>query len=246
MAVRMRLDKLLSRYALGTRSALKELVRGGCVAVDGQAVRDPGMLIDPLAQSISVQGESLVYRAHRHVMLHKPAGAITAAEDPRLPTVMDLLPPLYKSWGCMPVGRLDRDTEGLLLLTSDGTLAHRLLAPKYHIDKTYYARVDGPLTGEDVAAFAAGLTLSDFTALPATLALLPGEDAALCTVQEGKFHQVKRMFAARGRTVTYLKRLSIGPLKLDDALPLGGYRELTDAEEAALYAACHLTEDTHA
>ncbi len=246
MAARMRLDKLLSLYALGTRSELKDLVRGGCVSIDGQAVRDPGTLIDPTTQTVAVRGETLAYRAHRHVMLHKPAGVITAAEDPRLPTIMDLLPPLYKSWGCMPVGRLDRDTEGLLLLTSDGTLAHRLLAPKHHIDKTYCARVDGPLTSEDVAAFAAGLTLSDFTALPAVLTLLPGENAALCTVQEGKFHQVKRMFAARGRTVTYLKRLSIGPIRLDDALPVGDYRELTDAEEAGLYAACNLLEDTHA
>ena len=244
MAERMRLDKLLAFWGLGTRSAVRELIRAGRAQVDEAVVRDPAHVLNPALQTVRVDGIPYAYSRHRHGMLHKPSGLVTAARDAALPTVMSLLPQPLRACGCMPVGRLDRDTEGLLLFTSDGGLAHRLLSPRCAIDKVYLAQVDGPLGAQDAQAFADGLTLSDFTAQPASLAILEsGTDAAraLCTVREGKYHQVKRMFAARGRTVTYLKRLSLGPVQLDEALPAGAFRELTDAEVAALYAAVRLT-----
>jgi 16S rRNA pseudouridine516 synthase len=243
MAERVRLDRLLGLMGEGTRSQARAMIRAGRVTVDGAAPRDPGLVVDPARAAVALDGRALAYRRHRHVMLHKPAGVLTAAMDAKAGTVMDLLPPLYRACGCMPVGRLDRDTEGLLLLTTDGALAHRLLSPKSGVEKVYLARVDGPLDARDVSAFAAGLALSDFAALPATLTILesgPASARALCAVREGKFHQVKRMFAARGRTVTALKRLSIGPLTLDDALAPGAHRALTQAETAALRAAVGL------
>ena len=167
-------------------------------------------------------------------MLHKPAGLLTAARDKKQPTVMDLLPEVYGAIGCMPVGRLDKDTTGLLLLTTDGELNHRLLSPGRHVDKTYLAQVDGPLEARHVAAFAAGLSLSDFDAQPSELVIL-GPQTGRVTVHEGKFHQIKRMFSAVGREVTKLHRESFGSLTLDPALPEGAWRELTDAELAALY-----------
>nr|HML49351.1 pseudouridine synthase [Clostridia bacterium] len=162
---------------------------------------------------MTLDGARLAYQAVHLLMLNKPQGVITAATDARQETVMDLLPPLYRASECMPVGRLDKMTEGLLLLTNDGTLAHRILHPKRHIDKVYWARTDGPLDAGMVAAFAAGLVLSDFQTLPALLCLDP-EDPCQATVivREGKYHQVRRMFAACGRTVTELRRLSIGPV----------------------------------
>jgi len=240
----MRLDKLLCYLgAMQSRGAAREAVRAGRVSVNGAAERDPGRVLDPGQTEAALDGRPLLYRRWRHVMLHKPAGVITAATDPRAATVMDLLPPLYAACGCMPAGRLDKDTEGLLLLTNDGALAHRVLSPKAGITKRYLAEVDGPLDAVDTLAFAQGLPLADFTALPATLTVLesrPDGAQALCEVREGKYHQVKRMFAARGRTVTYLKRLSIGPLALDGALAPGAYRELTSEEAGALYAAAGL------
>lgn len=245
MAERMRLDKLLCFVGgTETRSQAREAIRAGRVRVDGTAERDPGRTLDPALAAVLLDGRALSYRRYRHAMLSKPAGVLTAATDPHAATVMDLLPDAYRACGCMPVGRLDRDTTGLLLLTSNGTLAHRVLAPRSGIEKVYLAEVDGPLDAADIEAFAAGLALSDFTALPATLAVLdsrPDWALARCAVREGKYHQVKRMFAARGRTVTALKRLSIGPLALDETLAPGAFRELEPAEEAALYAACGMT-----
>jgi 16S rRNA pseudouridine516 synthase len=244
MAERMRLDKLLGRLGIGTRSQARDWIRSGRATVDGETVRDPARAIDPVQAAVAVDGHELVYRLHRHLMLHKPAGVLTAASDTRETTVMDLLPPLYRACGCMPVGRLDRATEGLLLFTSDGTLAHRLLAPHTGVEKVYLAMVDGPLDEADVTAFAAGIALRDFTAQSASLTILESGSAsarALCGVCEGKNHQVRRMFGARGRRVLLLKRLFVGPLALDNALPPGAYRELTPAEEAALYAAAGLS-----
>jgi len=242
----MRLDKLL-RYvgAADTRSAAREAVRAGRARVDGEVERDPGRTLDPALARVALDGKPLTYRRWRHVMLHKPAGVITAASDALTATVMDLLPPLYATCGCMPAGRLDKDTEGLLLLTNDGALAHRVLSPRTGVAKRYLAEVDGPLDAEDARAFAQGLSLGDFTALPAALTVLesrPDAARALCEINEGKYHQVKRMFAARDRTVTYLKRLSIGPLELDDALETGAFRELTPDETGALYAAVGLPQ----
>ena len=183
-----------------------------------------------------LDGTALDTRLARHLMLFKPQGVLTAAEDGRQQTVMDLLPGVYRSCGCMPVGRLDKDTTGLLVLTTDGELAHRLIAPGRHVDKVYEAVVDGVLDEGDAAAFAAGIPLKDFTALPAKLEVL-AENRARVTVQEGKYHQVKRMFGARGKPVLALHRASFGPLQLDETLCPGQFRELTGEETAALYAA---------
>lgn len=241
----MRLDRWLSTLGEGSRSQLQKLIRAGKAQVNGRTVTDPGFSCNTLADSLSLNGKSIDGRLERHVMLHKPAGLLTAARDKKQPTVMDLLPPAYASIGCMPVGRLDKDTTGLLLLTTDGEMNHRLLAPGRHVDKVYRAVVDGPLTDADVSAFAAGLKLSDFDAQPARLEILassPEEATALVTVQEGKFHQVKRMFSAVGREVTALHRLSFGPLQLDDQLPEGRWRELTDDELHSLYRAARMEE----
>ena len=235
----MRLDRLLTTLAVGSRSQVKVMLRAGRVTINGQVVRNADARVQP-GDMLSLDQQPLDAHVTRHVLLNKPCGVLTAARDPKQPTVLDLLPPVYRACGCMPVGRLDKDTSGLLLLTTDGELAHRLLSPKRHVWKCYEATVDGPLDGQDIAAFAAGLTLSDFTALPAELTILRScaqEAVAQVRVREGKFHQVRRMFAARGRTVTALRRLSLGPLVLDAALQPGEYRELTAQELAQLLAA---------
>lgn len=231
-----RLDRIIASMGRYSRREVKLLVREGRVLADGRAVKSVEEKFDPLTARITVNGETLAYRAETWLMLHKPAGVLSATEDGRGKTVLDLLAPEYRKLGLFPVGRLDKDTEGLLLLTDDGALAHELLAPKKHVDKVYFTRVDGCLTPEDCAAFAEGMTLGDgLHCLPAGLEILhAGEQSeALVTLREGKFHQIKRMLAARGKPVRYLKRLSMGPLTLDDALAPGEYRLLT-AEELAL------------
>ncbi len=240
-ASNMRLDKLLSHLGAATRSECRSHLRSGQVTVNGETARDGGMTV-PDGAEVTLDGVKLDTRLVRHLMLHKPAGVLTAREDSRQKTVMDLLPPVYTSLGCMPVGRLDKDTTGLLLLTTDGELAHRLISPGRHVDKVYKARVEGILSEEDAAAFAQGIVLKDFTALPAQLELL-SPDSALVTVQEGKYHQVKRMFGARGKPVAALHRLSFGPLTLDESLSPGAFRELTGEEIAALYAAAGMTHE---
>lgn len=231
----MRLDKLLSNLGVASRGGCRELLKAGRVQVDGQTVRDGAVQVSEKA-AVLLDGTALDTRLARHLMLFKPAGVLTAAEDGRQQTVMDLLPEVYRSCGCMPVGRLDKDTTGLLVLTTDGELAHRLIAPGRHVDKVYEAVVDGVLDEGDAAAFAAGIPLKDFTALPAKLEVL-AENRARVTVQEGKYHQVKRMFGARGKPVLALHRASFGPLQLDETLCPGQFRELTGEETAALYAA---------
>lgn len=233
----MRLDKYLALAGLGSRRDVRALVRAGRVAVDGAPARDAGVRIDPETAAVRVDGERLIHRARELIMLNKPAGVITAAADPRHQTVMDLLPRRFVAAGCMPVGRLDRDADGLLLLTTDGQLAHRLLSPRRHVDKVYRVTVDGQLAQADVEAFSAGIALAGFTALPAVLEILPAGTEARVTVREGKYHQVKRMFAARGRTVTRLTRIAFAGLALDAALAPGDWRHLTEGEEAALIAA---------
>ena len=234
-----RLDKIIASTGRYSRREVKTLVREGRVLVDGRIAAGPEDKCDPESARISVNGEELFYRAHTYVMLHKPAGVLSATEDGRGETVLDLLAPEYRKIGLFPVGRLDKDTEGLLLLTDDGTLAHDLLAPKKHVDKVYFVRVDGTLDEKDCAAFAAGMTLGDGLAcLPARLEILSAgaRSEALVTIREGKFHQIKRMLAARGKPVVYLKRLSMGPLTLDETLPKGAYRLLTEEETALLRA----------
>lgn len=229
-----RLDKILANTGRWSRKEARELVRAGRVAVDGAVVRAPEVKTDPAARFTvdgeDVSGEKLVY-----LMLHKPAGLVSATEDPRQPTVLELLPAHLRRVGLFPAGRLDKDTEGLLLLTNDGPLAHRLLSPRRHVDKTYFVRVDGALDGADAAAFAAGMTLDDgLECLPAGLEVLETPDTAIVTLREGKYHQIKRMLAQRGKPVLYLKRLTMGPLTLDPALEKGAWRPLTAEELAAL------------
>lgn len=233
-----RLDKLLGHMGFGSRKELKGLVKAGRVTVDGVPVRDPGMQVEPTAQ-IAVDGEPLHYQRHFYVLLHKPGGVITATGDARQQTVIDVLPDDLRHRDLFPVGRLDRDTEGLLLLTTDGELAHRLLSPRWHVAKRYLARVDGPLAEADAEAFAAGVTLEDgYVTQPGGLEIT-GPQEGIVTIHEGKYHQVKRMFEARGKQVVYLKRLSMGPMVLGD-LPLGSARPLSEAEVAALYQSADL------
>ena len=235
-----RLDKLLAGTGKWSRREVKALVRQGLVRVDGRLAASAEDKLDPAAAIITVAGETISLCRFTYVMLHKPAGVLTATEDRKQPTVLDLLPPELRRIDLAPVGRLDKDTEGLLLLTNDGELAHRLLSPKYHVDKRYLARVDGELSAADTEAFARGMTLGDgLECLPAGLEVLP-DRVCIVTLREGKFHQVKRMLAARGAPVLYLKRLSMGPLTLDDSLAAGAYRLLRAEEILALYRACGL------
>lgn len=231
----MRLDKFLALQGLGSRNEVRALLRAGRVCVAGNPVRDAGFSFDPEAALVTLDGEAIAYQSALHIMMNKPDGILTAARDPRRRTVMDLLPRRMAAMDCMPIGRLDLDTEGLLLFSTDGELAHRLLSPRRHVDKVYEAAVDTPLDGADVDAFAAGVPLSDFTAMPARLDIAEGDAlCALVTVQEGKFHQVKRMFLARGKTVLRLKRLSFGGVALDPSLGAGEWRELSPQELALL------------
>lgn len=229
-----RLDKVIASTGRWSRREVKELVRQGRVTVNGAVAKIAEEKADPEAADICVNGERLIWRQYTWVMLNKPAGYLSATEDGRGKTVLDLLPPELQKQGLFPVGRLDKDTEGLLLLTNDGALAHALLAPGRHVDKVYYTKVDGNLEEDDVAAFAEGITLGDGTVcLPAGLDLI-SEREALVTLREGKYHQVKRMLASRGKPVVYLKRLGMGKLKLDPTLPAGAWRPLTPEELADL------------
>ena len=231
----LRLDRWLVTLGVGSRSEMQKLIRKGGVKVNGEMVKDPGAQVDENTAELTVNGAPVDGRLTRHVMLHKPAGLLTAARDKKQSTVMDLLPDVYNAIGCMPVGRLDKDTTGLLFLTTDGELNHRLLSPGRHVDKTYLAEVDGPLDASHVVAFAEGLHLSDFDAQPAKLEIIAPQTGRV-TVHEGKFHQIKRMFTAVGREVTKLHRETFGSLTLDPNLPEGQWRELTDEELASLYS----------
>lgn len=239
--MKMRLDRWLATLSVGSRSEVKQWIRGGQIAVDGRVIRDPALSFETEQDSLAMNGKPMDGRVIRHVMLHKPAGLLTAARDAKQPTVMDLLPPVYRGIGCMPVGRLDKDTTGLLLLTCDGELNHRLLSPGRHVDKRYRALVEGVLSEKDVEAFAAGMNLGDFTAQPARLTIL-GPSLAEVVIAEGKFHQVKRMFAAAGHEVQELHRCAFGPLELDPALQEGQWRELNADELQALYKAAGMAE----
>ena len=229
----MRLDKYLCETGFGTRSQIKDLLKKGQVMVNGEVVKKPELKINETTDQILCQGKKASYQKNIYLMLHKPAGVVSATEDSREKTVLDLVRPEDRKNGLFPVGRLDKDTEGLLLLTDDGELAHRLLSPKKHVDKTYYAKIDGQITEEHVKQFREGLDIGDEKkTLPAVLTiLLSGPVSEIeVTIHEGRFHQIKRMFEAVGCKVTYLKRLSMGSLVLDETLQLGEYRPLTEAE----------------
>ena len=231
-----RLDKFLCDSGIGSRSQVKAILKTGRVTVDGKAEKDGSKKIDPAVQSVCLDGEVLGGKRRIVVMLNKPSGFVTATEDKTERTVMELLPQLYRNLDLKPVGRLDKATEGLLLFTNDGELLHRLISPKKEVPKVYYARHEGWAGEDDVAAFAAGLTLRDGTVcLPAKLEPL-GEGESLITVCEGKYHQVRRMMASRGMTVSYLERRMEGRLTLGD-LPRGQVRELTEEEINGLISA---------
>lgn len=228
-----RLDKFLCDSGAGTRSQVKQLLKTGRVTVDGKSETDGSRKLEPKEHTICLDGTALGGRKRAVVMLNKPAGYVTATEDARDPTVMELLPQEMKNWDLKPVGRLDKATEGLLLFTNDGDLLHRLISPKKEVPKVYYARHEGTAGEADVTAFREGLILGDGTkCLPARLEPL-GDGESLVTVCEGKYHQVRRMLASRGLPVTYLERRQEGPLTLGD-LPRGGVRELSGQEIAAL------------
>jgi len=232
----IRLDKFLCDSGAGSRSQVKLFLKSGRVTVDGVPEADGGRKIDPARHAVTLDSQRLGGRVRTVVMLNKPAGFVTATVDAAQKTVMALLPPEYAHLDLKPVGRLDKDTEGLLLLTNDGDLLHRLISPKKAVPKVYYARHQGTAGESDIAAFQAGLTLGDGTVcLSAELEPLgPGESRI--TVREGKYHQVRRMMASRGMTVTYLERQAEGPLTLG-GLPRGACRALTADEVASLEAA---------
>ncbi|UFT98157.1 rRNA pseudouridine synthase [Radiobacillus kanasensis] len=233
----MRIDKLLANMGFGSRKEVKSLLKKGIVICNGEIIKNGQDQVDPNHDDIRVAGELIEYKEFVYLMMHKPPGHVSATEDFRDPTVVDLLEPEDAIFEPFPVGRLDKDTEGLLLLTNDGKLAHQLLSPKKNVGKTYYARIAGSVTEEDVAAFTKGVTLDDgYETKPAELKILRSGSASEIevTITEGKFHQVKRMFESVGKKVVYLKRLSMGHLVLDEELPLGSYRELTSEELSLL------------
>lgn len=230
-----RLDKRLASTGQWSRKEARELIRAGRVSVGGAVCRGPEEKVEETSE-ILVDGLPIGEGGMAYIMLHKPAGVVSATEDPREKTVLSLLPERYQRLGLFPAGRLDKDTEGLLLLTNDGPLAHRLLAPRSHVDKVYYVEVDGALDEEDRRAFREGLTLADgYTCMPAELKVGSASNTAYITIHEGKYHQIKRMLASRGKPVTYLKRISFGPLELDPALEKGCWRALTEEEKNLLF-----------
>ena len=232
-----RLDKIVSTLGLITRSEAQTAIRRGAVLVDGAPCRQAAVKVDTAKQTVTLSGKRLQGDGFAYLMLHKPAGVLSATEDKHGDTtVIDLLPEAYQRIGLGVVGRLDKDTEGLILLTDNGELNHRLTSPKYHADKCYLARLDLPAEARDIEEFARGMDLGDFTSMPALLE--PGADPLewYVTIQEGKFHQVKRMFHAVGKEVQYLKRLSIGTLKLDESLALGEFRPLSEEEKEGIFA----------
>ena len=230
-----RLDKIIANRGIASRREVKELVRQGRVLVDGVPASAPDVKVSAETVAITVDGVPVSGERYTYLLLHKPAGMLTATEDKHQPTVMELLPESLRRRGLAPVGRLDKDTEGLLLLTDDGPLGHDLLAPNKHVDKVYYAQVDGTVDASDAEALAQGMVLGDeLHCLPAGLEPLGDGSECLVTLREGKYHQVKRMLAARGKPVRYLKRLSMGPIRLDPALGPGEWRPLPREEGAAL------------
>ncbi|WP_071460436.1 pseudouridine synthase [Bacillus massilinigeriensis] len=229
----MRLDKILANAGFGSRKEVRKLFKNGSVAVNGKSVKDAGKHADPFADEITVSGETVRYREYIYLMMNKPPGVVSATEDNFEETVVDLLEFEDALFQPFPVGRLDKDTEGLLLITNDGALAHKLLSPKKHVPKTYFALIDKQVTQGDIEAFRNGVTLDDgYSTKPGDLRILTEgmPSKILLTITEGKFHQVKRMFRSVGKNVLFLKRVSMGPLSLDDTLQPGEYRELTEEE----------------
>lgn len=226
----MRLDKYLTNLEIGSRSQVKEIIKKGKIKVNSEIVKIPEIHINEENDKIEMDGISLKYNRFYYYMLNKPAGVLSAVTDNNCNTVLDIMDVTPKE-GLFPVGRLDKDTEGLLLITNDGQLAHNLLSPVKHVDKTYYVELNGRLVDSDIELFKKGLDIGEKkNTKPAVLKILEDRSKALITITEGKYHQVKRMFSSIGLTVTYLKRLSMGPLNLDESLKSGEYRTLTQEE----------------
>ena len=227
----MRLDKYLSDATAYSRKEIRGLVNRKAVTVNGLIAKAADMKINEAADQVCVNGELVVYRKFIYLMLNKPQGYLSATEDDRDPVVIDLLPEEYKHFAPFPVGRLDKDTEGLLLLTNDGQFDHELMSPRKNLYKRYYAELDHPAEAGDIELFAAGMVFKEFTAKPAKLEILPDDPRKVYVeIAEGKYHQVKRMCERVGKTVLYLKRVAIGKLQLDETLECGKVRELTAAE----------------
>ncbi|QUH25789.1 pseudouridine synthase [Serpentinicella alkaliphila] len=238
MGKTLRLDKILANLGYGSRKDIRKICKQGLVIVDNKVVKDSSKHVDPYESEIKIGDEIIEYKEFVYLMMNKPDGVISATEDSIHQTVIDLLDEEHRIFEPFPVGRLDKDTEGLLLLTNDGKLAHQLLSPKKHVPKTYYAKVIGKVTDEDIKKFEIGVKIEEeYTTLPAELVILKSDEISEIelTIYEGKFHQVKRMFEAVDKKVEYLKRLSMGPLQLDEDLQLGEYRELTDEELEELF-----------
>lgn len=236
MNEQMRLDKFLCEKGFGTRTEVKKIIGKGLVTVNGDVVKRPELKINTEQDEVAYLGETLKYQKYEYYMLNKPVGVVSATQDNLHQTVIELITESDKK-DLFPVGRLDVDTEGLLLISNDGELAHRLLSPKKHVPKTYYAEIDGKVTDKEVSLFKQGIQLEeDFMTLPAELKILHSdrESEVEVTIYEGKFHQVKRMFQAVGMEVLYLKRIAMGPLTLDSSLMTGEYRPLTEAELSSL------------
>lgn len=232
-----RLDRVLGNMGVGTRKEIKLMAKKGRITINGSVVKDSGVHINTDSDVVEVDGVRVQYREYIYLLMNKPAGLVSATEDAREETVVSLLEPEDAVFDVFPVGRLDKDTEGLLVLTNDGRLAHEVLSPKHHVPKTYYARIQGVVNNENVKAFSAGIELEDgYVCLPGDLTILGQENGSSeieLTIYEGKFHQVKRMFEAVGKPVTYLKRIRMGNLTLDDNLVPGTYREM-DEEDLSL------------
>ena len=229
-----RLDKVISNLGYGSRKEIKQLARKGLIEVDGEIIKDSGYSVDPEKSIIKVNGEEIFYRKYIYLMMNKPAGVVSATFDNRDETVIDLLEIDHQAFEPFPVGRLDKDTVGLLFLTNDGELNHRLISPKWHVDKVYYAKIDKAVGENDIKAFKAGIKLDDgYFCKEGKLEIINSSEEGsevLVTIQEGKFHQVKRMFQALGKEVIYLKRIKFGGISLDEDLEEGEYRELTEKE----------------
>ncbi len=244
---RERLDKVLGHLGIGTRKEIDKLARAGYITLDGVVVKDSSFKFDPTHTRLEIDGEEIIYKRFFHLLMHKPAGYITSTRDRDGQPITALIPEGLQRNDWMPVGRLDKDTEGLLILTTDGELLHRLTHPRWKVDKRYYAELAQPATPEDAAVFASGtLELDDEALRPADLQIGPDPRKVELIIHEGKFHQVKRMFAARGNQVTYLKRIAFGPLELPEDLEVGQVYELEGEELASLYQAVGLEADSNA
>ena len=233
----MRLDKYLSDCGFGTRKEVKALIKSGRVSVGGELVKDAGISVDSKIK-VEVDGKTAVYREFVYIMMNKPQGYISATEDRNYPVVTDILSSEYSRFAPAPVGRLDIDTEGLLILTNDGKLNHAMTSPKKNVYKKYFAILDKDADESDIQAFADGMEFKDFTAKSAVLEICENKKEVYISIAEGKFHQVKRMCERVGKNVMYLKRVSMGDLKLDENLKTGEYRELTETETEILKKSC--------